>query len=601
MRSIRFRLVAMYIALVFIAMISGGTFMIVRIKSGEESRVRQELEQTAKSIRENVIVRYWNAEASAPGSADMADYFARAMAGVSMSRPTEAAIIDARNGSTVYTSVESDQLKYPVYSTSAVIEAMAGKAAFSTDRVYPDMSGRHLTWMEYAVPVPNDAGGAGCVIYLRQNAETIQRSLSETTNTVALALIIAAAISAVMGVLFAGTLTGPIALLTRKAKDLAAGGEIEPLAAGAPDEIGQLTRTFNEMALSLRESMAEIENEKNKLEIVLNNMSDGVLAFDAEGRVIHANAISSELLGRDAAGIPLDEMMERLGGTGGLPFDNPGAPKSRMISVGDRYVEAGLTPYAGPGGKLYGVVVVLRDVTRLKKLDDMRKEFVANVSHELRTPLTSIKSYAETLREGAVADASLADEFLGVIGSETDRMTVIVRDLLDLSGFDNDQTRLESKELSLAELIRQSVKRHKLTAEKRSQTIAFEETDDPLTAFADVSRVEQVFGNIISNAVKYSPNGANIDIYAKRRAGFIDVFVRDNGIGIPKGDLGRVFERFYRVDKARSRALGGTGLGLAIAREIMTAHGGTISAESAPGEGTTMILSFPAGARNDED
>jgi two-component system sensor histidine kinase VicK len=544
-----------------------------------------------------VIAAFWSGGLSEGTDSAMAgEYFQRALAGMAQSAQTEINIIDAETGKTLASTATSDMLNMPVYVNSVIISALNGKEAFMSGRKSEDLNGRQLTWMEYARPVAIDGGGA-YVVYARMDASGVLRSLSRTTGTISLSIGLAIALSAFIGVLFAGTLTVPIAALTRKAKELAGGGGYQEIAVNSKDEIGQLTQSFNDMARDLNLSMSNMENEKNKLEIVLYNMTDGVLAYDASGSLIHANAVSREMLNiYELETVPLADMARILSGGAKTPGDLNEAWKGGTLTVGDKFIETGFNPYRNKDGRLEGVVIVLQDITRHKKLDDMRKEFVANVSHEIRTPLTTIKSYAETLLDDGVDNPETARDFLSVINSETDRMTLIAHDLLELSNFDNNRLVLNRERVSLAELVRQSVKAHSLTAEKRGQTLIFDEPKSDMETDIDAPRVSQALYNIISNAMKYSHDGAKIKVYARESAKFLDVFVKDDGIGIPKEDLARIFERFYRVDKARSRALGGTGLGLSIASEIMKAHGGEIKASSELSEGTTMLLRFPRAA-----
>ncbi len=603
MKSIKLRLVIMYIALVFIVMVSCGTFMIYRIKTNEEARVKNELKSDADNIKENIINVYLASEAqsenlSLSGFDDYAEspeeYFQRALKAAVTNSQREWNIIDAGTYKTIASTATSDTFNLPTYKNTAVINAVAGESNFLPGREYSDINGRSRTWMEYASPVKDDLGNMRYVIYVRMDAESVLKSINETTNTIALALVLAILLSGVIGILFSSTLTGPIALLTRKAKELAQ-GNYQEIEVASKDEIGQLSESFNNMAKELQRSMENMENEKNKMEIVLYNMTDGVLAYDNNGSLIHANAVSQDLLNiKNIDEIPLHEMMEVLApGTTEFSINDIDNFKGVTLSLGDKFIDASFNPYKNKDNKLEGLVIVLQDITKHKKLDNMRKEFVANVSHEMRTPLTTIKSYTETLLDGAVEQKHLAKDFLEVIAGETDRMTLIVRDLLELSSLDNDQMVLDMQQTSLKQLIKQTVKQNILTAEKQKKELIFEEPDDDMIINIDSARIGQVLGNIISNAIKYSNEGSTIKIYTHDNEKFYKVFVKDNGMGIPKEDIRRIFERFYRVDKARSRALGGTGLGLSIAQEIMQAHGGKISASSELGKGTTMILRFP--------
>ena len=235
---------------------------------------------------------------------------------------------------------------------------------------------------------------------------------------------------------------------------------------------------------------------------------------------------------------------------------------------------------------------MIQDVSKHKKLDDMRQEFVANVSHEIRTPLTTIKAYSETLLSGEIDNKELENNFLNIINQETDRIYILAKDLLELSKFDNNQAHFDFKKINLCEVINESIGQNNIEAKKKGQKIKFEQAKDFYYINGDFNRLNQVFCNLISNAIKYSEQKKEIEIYIKETDRYIRVFVKDNGYGIPKEDLNNIFERFYRVDKARSRAMGGTGLGLSIVKKIMEAHDANINVISELNVGTTMILKF---------
>jgi two-component system sensor histidine kinase VicK len=244
-------------------------------------------------------------------------------------------------------------------------------------------------------------------------------------------------------------------------------------------------------------------------------------------------------------------------------------------------------------GDVDGFVIVLQDMTKMARLDKTRRDFVANVSHELRTPLTSVKTYTETLLDGAVEDVETASRFLRVIDDETQRMTNLVMDLLELSRLDNKPGLQEREVVDLSGLLRVTIRQSMVLAEAKGQSIRFEPPGKPYFIEAEAKKINQVITNIITNSIKYSPENTAIEIALEETDRYYRVFIKDNGIGIPKDDIPHIFERFYRVDKARSRAQGGTGLGLAIAKEIMEEHNGRIVVSSELGKGTTMVLRFP--------
>jgi two-component system sensor histidine kinase VicK len=322
-------------------------------------------------------------------------------------------------------------------------------------------------------------------------------------------------------------------------------------------------------------------------------MTDGVLAYDRDGVLIHSNYACEELLGLERIReMPMKELFKALD----VNIEQEQALDSMediIIGRGEKYINASFNAHKNENGDTEGVIIVLQDITKHMRLDNMRKEFVANVSHELRTPLTTIKSYAETLLDGMMDDPAMQEDFLNIINNESDRMATIIKDLLELSRFDDKRLDFDFDYDDLVSLVAENVQSHKINAEKQGKDIQFNSELTHAHISMDSARINQVLNNIISNSLRYSQEGALIQIEIRERGSYYMVYISDDGIGIPKEDLRMIFERFYRVDKARSRELGGTGLGLSIAKEIMEAHGGRIHAASELNVGTTMTLRFP--------
>ncbi len=589
-KSVRWKLMIMYIALVFIVMIISGTFMIVMIRGDADTKARQELEAFTK-IYEEIINNISDDEIY---SESIQDIFENSYTEYQIN------LINAKTRTTLFSnnsySNSLNEKGNEKYSSSVIVSALGGEASFNSGRTYADVNGTMKPWMEYAKPIKGDDNEVKYVIYTRMNATSIFKSISQTTNTFAMAICVALFFTGVLGILFSSTITEPIIALTKGAKDLASGKQDKKIPVLLDDEIGQLTKSFNNMADELNQTMVNMENEKNKLEIVLYNMTDGVLAYDENGKVLHYNHVCKELLDFDGELGNIDdynfsEMKEKLKITQEAGID---VIEPQIISIGDKYINATFnTYYKKVGGDVGGVIIVLQDITKRMKLENMRKEFVANVSHEIRTPLTSVKSYTETLLDGALDDRNVAVEFLNIINSEADRMTLLVKDLLELSKMDSSQMDFDMKIIDLTELVAANVSHHIMIAKRQNKNMEFVKYPDKLYVEADAERINQVLNNIITNSLKYSSEGASVRIWLETGSFHHKVYVKDNGMGIPKEDLRRIFERFYRVDKARSRELGGTGLGLSIAQEIMESHGGKITAISELGKGTTMIIRFP--------
>lgn len=571
----------MYLGLVLIVMIVSGTYILLSLRNIEIDKSRGELERYAEKINEQVI------EGGKPE-----DFQPELLKTVSNSVGIQGNILSAEGDTIASTTVT--QAPYPEYTDQSIIAAMNGMTSFSTQKKSTDAFGLLREWMSYAVPVGGPEGETAYIIYTRLDASDMQTSLNETTKTIIMAVAMALVLAAIMGYVFAQTLTGPILALTKGAKSLAEGDMSQSLKVRSTDEIGQLTSSFNYMAEELAKNMSEISREKNRLEILLHNMSDGVISFDKDGNLMLANAAAADMLHVEKMELSFTEFIRNYDINSGVYLDMGNEPSKKVtFPVGKQFINANFTPYYDKKGKMEGLVVVLQDITEQKKLDDMRKEFVANVSHELRTPLTTVKSYTETLLDGAMEEKELATEFLTIINSEADRMAFLVRDLLQLTRFDNKQVRLDMTEIEMNDFLSMTVRQNKIHAEAKNQQLSFQPYEHMVVVHGDRDRVGQVVNNIVTNAIKYSLEQATIRIFITEDEKYFKINVKDTGMGISREDLPRIFERFYRVDKARSRAMGGTGLGLAIAKEIMETHGGKLTAESEYGKGTTMTMWFP--------
>lgn len=587
MKSIRWRLVFMYLSLVFIVMILTGTFIIVSTEKREQKKASEELRQCAVYIEEQVIEQYDNR------------YFQDSLINLSIVSSTlrnmSAHILNAK-GETIASSTVADEADFQQYTNSAIISALNGKESFLAQSKITDSIGHEKTVMSYSYPCKDSNNKVSYIVYVQMDSEAIEESITQTTRTILIAVVIALIITAILGLLFANTITAPISVLTKNANLMAKGRLDQKVTVKGNDEIGQLTRSFNTMAKELKKTIVESEEQRNKLEIVLHNMTDGILAFDERGQLIHINRSSYDMIEIDDVKISLNWLLNML--KIDISDIKPGAVKELVVNgKDDKYISVAIIPYTMKKKKKKekpgGIIAVLHDITKHRQLDNMRQEFVANVSHEIGTPLTTIKGYAELLLDGAIDDKSVAMEFLKEINVAADRMKLLRDDLLDLSRFDTKVNQLNMEDVNLVSLVSGCCRQNLIVAENKNQNILFDPPDKPMFIYADPGRINQVITNIMSNAMKYSDNGATITISLKETDNYYHLEIQDNGIGMPKEALDRIFDRFYRVDKARSRAMGGNGLGLAIVKEIMDAHNGSIKVYSTLGKGTTMVLIFP--------
>ena len=439
------------------------------------------------------------------------------------------------------------------------------------------------------------------VIYFRYDSEAWSALTGGFSNAIRMSVLLAAAIAVASGYLLARTITDPIKRLMHSANRIADGDFDHVVDTRSDDEIGKLTLASKKMAQALKRNLEEITSEKSKQESILNCSQDGIVAYGLAGDVILSNPAATQMLGEKLAHEPFDVFSGRFSmGRTISDISEAGeiANWHLMSELGEKAFEIVCSVFSDIAGKPGGVIAVIHDVTEQQRLETMRREFVANVSHELRTPLTSIISYTEALQEFGPPESGKFDydtsaRFLGVIHSEADRMARLVRELLLLSRFDSNQARWVFSRVDIASEVRGCVDRMQLAAQEKGQSLTCSVFGRVPPIWADTDKMEQVLVNIIGNAIKYTPKGGAIEVVVVRTGRHVVTRVRDNGIGVPRDDIPRLFERFFRVDKARSRELGGTGLGLSIAKEIVNGHHGTIEVYSEPGKWTEVEIRLP--------
>ena len=441
-------------------------------------------------------------------------------------------------------------------------------------------------YMDVALPITR--GDNQYVIYILDNKATVNSLISQIFGLILESLVFGLVISILLSFLLSKTMIIPVQRLTEGAMRVAEGDFSRRIEVTSRDEIGVLTDTFNDMARQLRDTLRQVENERNKLDTLFLHMTDGVVAFDRDGQVIHSNPAAEGMLGRP---IGPDTTYKELFGDQYSLEEAMAAPDhlEGEVRVGDQVLDLLLAPFDRE--RQGGVLVVLHDVTEERKNQEMQREFVANVSHELRTPLTNIRSYAETLSDSAGdIPPAMEKKFLGVILNESDRMTHIVQDLLTLSRFDSGRDELKLSWFSFEGAVQDLYNAVYMEAQRHSHTMKLCVEPGLPQVRADRERIMQVMMNIVSNSIKYTPDGGQIQISAGQNGSRVWMQVDDNGIGIPAADRPRIFERFYRVDKARSRQSGGTGLGLSIAKEIVDRHEGALELVDRNGPGLSVRM-----------
>jgi two-component system phosphate regulon sensor histidine kinase PhoR len=453
------------------------------------------------------------------------------------------------------------------------------------------------------VAVPIERGGRPeGVLRLALPLTEVTRASAGIRRTVLGAATLALGVAVAAGLLVGRRVTRPLVDMQDVARRLAEGDFDRAMPAAGDGEVGDLGRTLNLMAQRLRDRIQNLEGERAKVAAMLDSMVEGVIAVDTRERILLMNPGARSIFGlgdEPVEGQPLLEVIRdkelfdlitecRAGGPGGgarREVELP-PPRSRILAA-----HAVAIAFAPTG---LGVLLVLHDVTTLRRLERVKIEFVANVSHELRTPLTAIRGYLETLLDGAIDEPEHARRFLQIASSHAERLSRLVDDLLQLSNIETGKVVLAPEPLALAELASGIVAMFEAQATRGGVTLS-NEVPPHLAVLADRDRLVQILVNLLDNAVKYTPAGGRITLGAgPGPGGRVEVHVTDTGIGIPSTDLPRITERFYRVDKTRSRELGGTGLGLAIVKHLVQTHGGEIRVESELGKGTTVRFTLPA-------
>lgn len=361
------------------------------------------------------------------------------------------------------------------------------------------------------------------------------------------------------------------------------------------NDAGNLENVIDVMTNELKEKLSEVSTQKNQIETILLHMTDGIIAFNMKGEIILINPAAKKFLSIRPEDNTFDDIfkkfnldinMEKI-----IYLENWTSTEQR-IPVDEKYVNVFFAPFKNESDRPDGVIAVIQDITEHVKLDNMQKELVADVSHELKTPITSIMGYADTLLEGEY-DKETQEKFLNVIATEARRMAKLVTDLLTLSRYDSNKKKVQKEAFDLGELVKKCQDKLAIEIKKKNHTVNCFVTADVPPVYADKYDIERVVLNILTNSIKYTKDGGEIKIYV----GFVynDAYIKvfDNGIGIPEEDLNRIFERFYRVDKARTREMGGTGLGLSIAKEILDKNGGSIDIKSVVGQGTEVVVRIP--------
>ncbi|MFJ7994215.1 cell wall metabolism sensor histidine kinase WalK [Peribacillus frigoritolerans] len=601
-RSIHFKFVLIYVLLIFVAMQIIGVYFVGEL---EENLVGN----FTKSIKGHVnLLTYSIGEEMEKERGEEDPTLEEAIDAILRDRDnssndiSEVRVIDTRSRRVIGTSAQGNQDIVGKKTTEVLIKNTLTFGKEDSDIFRDKKTGRRLWVLSTPVEANGEVIGA---VYVIAEMENVFEQMDEINSIFMTGTAIALVITAILGILLARTITRPMSDMRKQALVMAKGNFSRKVRVYGDDEIGQLAVTFNNLTKKLQESQSSTEGERRKLSSVLANMTDGVISTDRRGRVNLINEPAAQLLNVSSETVMNQPIIEVLGLEEEYKFEDLLEERESIILDYSKknhpfVLRGNFSVIQKETGFVNGLITVLHDITEQEKIESERREFVANVSHELRTPLTTMRSYLEALAEGAWKDEEIAPSFLSVTQNETERMIRLVNDLLQLSKMDSKDYRLKTGWVNFNKFYDHIIDRFEMT---KNDDITFKRDLPKEAYFVDIDedKITQVLYNVISNSLKYSPEGGQVTFRVRASEGFIIVSITDQGVGIPKNVIDKIFDRFYRVDKARARNLGGTGLGLAIAKEMVVAHGGKIWAESVDGKGTTVFFTLPYEQEEEDD
>ena len=576
-RSLHMKLVLVLVLLIVSVMAVMGTFLINSVTSYNIQEFQSQM--SAVFTSEYILTLEQKVGAGAPAIQEMVEAYSAPL-GIDENRCFY--VLDGQTGS--YLCGSDDEYGAKLTLTPNILAAMNGRVGQDNEILG--------SYFDVAIPIRGDGGETRFIVGVLDDKSELQELNWNLFTILIRAMLFGLVVAIFLSFLLSKTITNPVEKLTDQAARIAAGDFSTPAAIQSNDEIGILSQTFDEMSVQLENTLRQVGEERNKLDTLFQHMADGMVAFDSDGRLLQFNPAAEHMLGRT---LGPDQVYSQVFPDVQVRQEDL-AQDGRSIEIdfaaGSRFLKVYFAPIR-LGAEGQGLMAVLHDNTEQQKLDDSRREFVANVSHELRTPLTNVRGYAETLMMDGDIDRETQLRFLGVISSEADRMTRIVKDLLTLTRLDYNRMEMKMEPMDLAELGTKAAQAMEMEARGRGLTLKCELPGHLPQVYGDPQRIQQVVINILTNAIKYNKPQGSITLRGGADDKTVFLQVEDTGIGVPKEDQARLFERFYRVDKARSRESGGTGLGLAIAKQIAEAHGGTIDFESEFGQGSTVTLRLP--------
>lgn len=588
--SFRTRLTLIMISMVALSVIASGLLMLKTFKENHVSVLEATLEREMRLIAAQMD---W----LSGDNDEIIDYYTKQavkLQELMESRVTFIASDGKVLGDSSFNASEMDNHSHREEFIGAMENGL-GKSIRPSDTLHKNM-------LYVAIPTTSTSNNETFVIRLAMSLEEVDKSISSLTMVLVVGLIILFVVAALASYRIALGLTKPLEEITQVAKRIKNMDYRARVEGIKQDEIGELGHAINAMAESLQVQMTRIRQNENHLQSVLSNMINGIVMIDANGSILIMNERAEEILGvsarkligRHYSDIKQQYELSQLIIEG---FDTKEFIHEEVTFYypEERLLELNLVPiYQGNGSEFGGILLVVQDVSAIRRLERMRSEFVANVSHELKTPIAAVKGFAETLLGGAVKDEETTRSFLQIIYDESERLNRLIGDILELSKIESRRAPLMLSPVDIHEFMENTIAILEVSAMRKNIHIHM---DSPMELYmeADEDRLRQILVNLLSNAISYTPEGGTIRISIKENEQeHIVIYISDTGIGIPEKDLPRIFERFYRVDKARSRSSGGTGLGLSIVKHLVELHKGTISVSSKVGEGTTFTLELPS-------
>lgn len=591
-QSLHTKLVIVYVLLIIIGMQIIGLYFTNSLEKEMTETFKTNISQNAKQIELGIEKIYADGNDSGNTQKDIQNLLNEY---ANRNEMIEIRFID-KDQIIIATSKQSNRTIINQKANDSSIQKALSLGQENSDTVLKDYGeGKQRVWIKNMPVVTND--GMIGDIYIESNINQVYDQLSNINQIFIVGTGISLIITVILGFFIARTITKPITDMRNQTVEMSKGNYTQRVKIYGNDEIGELALAFNNLSKRVQEAQANTESEKRRLDSVITHMSDGVIATDRRGRVRIINDMALKMLGKSKEEVSGHFIFDVLDLRDEFSLEELNENNdSVLIDINEEegiIARVNFSTIVQDTGFVTGYIAVLHDVTEQQQIERERREFVANVSHELRTPLTSMNSYIEALEEGAWRDESIAPQFLSVTREETERMIRLVNDLLHLSKMDNETETITKEIVDFNMFINKIINRHEMAA--KDTTFVRDIPRETIFTEVDPDKMTQVFDNVITNAMKYSRGEKRVEFHVKHNPvhSRLTIRIKDNGIGIPINKVDKIFDRFFRVDKARTRKMGGTGLGLAISKEIVEAHNGRIWANSVEGQGTSIFITLP--------